>query len=347
MNNTDDELAAAFAAHVKKLLVEGESAPLPPKLQESDAFAEMRFVHDYLTHLRLALDDISQGRLSTGIPLQGFIGGALRNLQDSLLHLTQQIQQVGSGDFSCQIDFWGEFSLSFNNMVAQLNAALTALRQNEVELTRHANKLKREVVLKGEELTALTQSEANFKYMASHDPLTGVLNRRSFFDTAMLRLREACIAGEHCCVVLFDLDDFKSFNDRYGHLDGDEALRHVTDIVSASLRKNDLIGRYGGEEFACLFPLLDAEGGKEVAERMQRKVARQSVCTRQGEARLTISIGYLGVPPDTNEERSGMFWEKVLRQTDEYLYKAKRNGKNRVEGGVYQPEEAEAAVNPS
>lgn len=345
------DVAAALAEHIKKLLMDRDVDGMP---EIGKDYPDFVFVHDYIMQMRDVLDALARGNISVEIPTRGFTGATLKGLQASLLHLTWQIQQVGSGDLSCQIDHLGEFSSSFNDMVTQLDEALTSIKHKEEDLRRLADKLQDEVILRGEALNALRQSEANFKYMASHDPLTGVLNRRSFFDTALAMLREAGRTGEYCTIVLFDLDDFKRFNDTYGHLDGDQALRHVTTQVSGSLRKKDIIGRYGGEEFICLFPMMDAKRGHDLAERLRERVAKLPVSTQKGEVRVTISAGFVSVgtdAPGPGEARDAVFLEKVLRQVDGYLYKAKRNGKNRVEGGEYRPElildHSMGAVNPS
>ncbi|MDL2267923.1 diguanylate cyclase [Desulfovibrio sp. OttesenSCG-928-G15] len=344
MDSQEHDTTSTVLAHIRKLLVERDVAQMP---EVGEQYPDLVFVHAYIAELRRAVEGISRGELSMEITQRGFLCGTLKGLQARLLHLVWQLQQVANGDLSCQIDFMGEFSSSFNVMVAQLDSALTALRRKEDELTKLTDTLRHEVRLKGEALTALSVSEANFRYQASHDALTGVFNRRSFFELAGDELGQAANAGVPCCVALLDLDDFKQFNDTFGHLDGDEALRHVTAVISQGLRKQDIIGRYGGEEFVCLFPELDVKRARIVLERLRARVERNLVHTGRGPVPITTSIGFVCVVPEALaqspelDQKEGKnvsnseFLEKVLRQVDQYLYKAKNNGKNRVEGGCY------------
>lgn len=348
MDSNERDTTAEILAHIKKLLIERDIAEMPCG---GEQFPDLVFVHDYLVRLREELHDISQGELSVEISAHGVLSGSLKKLQARLFQLVWQLQQVANGDLSHRFDFLGEFSSSFNDVVTQLDAALTALRRKEDELTKLTDTLRHEVRLRGEALTALSQSEANFRYQASHDALTGVYNRRSFFDLAGEELRQAALAGQPCCIALLDLDDFKQFNDTFGHIDGDEALRHITKTVSLGLRKQDIIARYGGEEFVCMFPEMDLKRARAVLERLRARVEKNPVKSCNGVVPVTTSIGFVCVMPPPPEaepagaaqkgrkgdyfERDAAFLEKVLRQADAYLYRSKNNGKNRVEGGIY------------
>jgi len=327
MNNNGLPSSDLCLEHIKKLLLDAEPPVLLPEMQDVEI---LRFVHDYLVQLRILLKDFSTGNLSGDILLRGSVAGSLKALQANLLHLTWQIQQVAGGDFRHRVDFMGEFSEAFNSMVEQLDAALTALRQKEGELTRLTETLQQEIRLKNQALTALRLSAADFQYQAQHDSLTGVLNRRSFYDCALLELEKARSSGQYCGLALVDIDFFKKLNDTYGHLIGDIALHHVTKLARDTLRSNDLLGRFGGDEFMFFFTFRTKDTGRYVSERFRNAVAMTPLLTEKGAISLTVSIGIVCVPPELAEARDMEFLERVLRNADTALYRAKLRGRNRV-----------------
>lgn len=317
--------------HIEKLI----RAPAPPELPEGfEEDTRFHEIHDYFVELRAILNDFSRGELKNDIRLRGIMAGRLKALQANLLHLTWQIQQVAQGDFSQRVDFLGEFSDSFNDMVVQLDTAVTALKQKEEELTALTRTLQSEVEQKAAALTALRKSEANFRYLAEHDALTGALNRRAFFDAAIVEVERSRKIGGYCSIALLDIDKFKRFNDTYGHLEGDNALKHVTGVVKSALRQNDLLGRYGGEEFVVLFPATDKTVGRSVAERIRQTVGNTPVRLQSGEdVQITTSIGLANIPPDLSGKRDLPFLEEVLRHADRALYTAKINRNELVVSG--------------
>jgi diguanylate cyclase (GGDEF)-like protein len=161
------------------------------------------------------------------------------------------------------------------------------------------------------------------KTAASMDPLTGMLNRRGFAEaTARLMEREAS-AGRPATVLIFDIDHFKSINDRFGHPAGDEILKLFATIVVNTLRISDLSGRIGGEEFAAFLP-CSLEEGVVVAERVREAFERSGIVDETGPVDTTVSIGVAGGPARTE-------LEVLLAAADTALYQAKRSGRNRVE----------------
>jgi diguanylate cyclase (GGDEF)-like protein len=124
-----------------------------------------------------------------------------------------------------------------------------------------------------------------------------------------------------------DIDHFKNFNDTYGHLAGDETLRHVVRIVNAGLRKGDFLGRYGGEEFTIFFYRADEKVGVAIAERLRAALEANPVKLEAGDVQVTASFGVAesgGAAPDADEVRS------LVNNADIALYAAKRAGRNRV-----------------
>jgi diguanylate cyclase (GGDEF)-like protein len=160
--------------------------------------------------------------------------------------------------------------------------------------------------------------------MAVTDPRTGLANSRAF-DDELGRALAIADAGEANAVVIFDLDNFKEFNDRHGHAVGDEALRAFAGVVRGGLRDGDLAARYGGEEFAALLRGLDASAAAAVAERIRERTELIAIATGSGErATIRVSAGVAASPAH------GSTPEAVLFAADSALYAAKAMGRNRV-----------------
>ena len=175
------------------------------------------------------------------------------------------------------------------------------------------------------DITERKRTEQTLKELASRDPLTGVANRRHFFERAAEEHARSRRYGRPLTVLMLDIDHFKRINDRYGHTRGDEVLKTLCDTSRKRLREVDLLARIGGEEFAVMLPETDAEGARIVAERLRQSVAGLKVKTEGAEIRWTISIGAASlIPSDTAIE-------ECLRRADKALYRAKERGRNRVE----------------
>ena len=123
------------------------------------------------------------------------------------------------------------------------------------------------------DVTEQKRIEDQLRALATTDTLTGALTRRHFFDLAELEWTRSTRHRHPLCVALIDVDHFKTVNDRFGHGMGDEALRLVAETVRGKLRRHDLLGRYGGDELALLFPETPLEGARQVSDRIRRAVA--------------------------------------------------------------------------
>jgi diguanylate cyclase (GGDEF)-like protein len=163
------------------------------------------------------------------------------------------------------------------------------------------------------------------------DPLTEVANRRAFFEQGERLLRRAR-QGRHLVAVLaFDLDRFKTINDRFGHRTGDFVLKTFCDVATASLRPGDLFGRIGGEEFACLLPNASHAGGMQVAERIRARFAGLDVIVDGTTIDTTVSVGV------ASSEDQELSLPGLVAAADRALYDAKDRGRNRVELARSQP----------
>jgi diguanylate cyclase (GGDEF)-like protein len=167
------------------------------------------------------------------------------------------------------------------------------------------------------------------KTAASMDPLTSMFNRRGFSEACARLIEREANAGRPVTVLIFDIDHFKSINDRFGHPAGDEILKLFATIVINSLRISDLSGRIGGEEFAALLP-CSLEEGVLAAERVREGFAASGISVDEGPVDTTVSIGVAGGPAGTE-------LEVLLAAADTALYQAKRGGRNRVEAAEELP----------
>src|SRR5450432_3076650 len=167
------------------------------------------------------------------------------------------------------------------------------------------------------------------KTAASMDPLTGMFNRRGFAEATSRVIEREANAGRPVTAMIFDIDHFKSINDRFGHPAGDEILKLFATVVVNSLRISDLSGRIGGEEFAALLP-CSLEEGVIAAERVREAFADSGIVVEEGPVDTTVSIGVAGGPAGTE-------LEVLLAAADAALYQAKRGGRNRVEAAEELP----------
>jgi diguanylate cyclase (GGDEF)-like protein len=167
------------------------------------------------------------------------------------------------------------------------------------------------------------------KTAASMDPLTGMFNRRGFAEACSRVIEREANAGRPATVLIFDIDHFKSINDRFGHPAGDEILKLFAAVVINTLRITDLSGRVGGEEFAALLP-CSLEDGVIAAERVRAAFAASGIVADEGPVDTTVSIGVAGGPAGTE-------LEVLLAAADTALYQAKRSGRNRVEAAEELP----------
>ena len=170
------------------------------------------------------------------------------------------------------------------------------------------------------DVTERKHLENTLRMLSETDPLTGILNRRSFMEQAAQRLHELHTKREHAVLILFDIDHFKQLNDNHGHVLGDVILRELSALVSAHLRTGDLFARIGGDEFAVM--LTGLPESHSVEQRLPRLVASQTFASQHGGQTCTISLGAVRVLPTQVDV------DALLAHADQALYEAKRQGRN-------------------
>jgi diguanylate cyclase (GGDEF)-like protein len=183
------------------------------------------------------------------------------------------------------------------------------------------------VVGMAEDITEKKQMELELHRLATTDVLTQSSNRRHFFECANLAFDTACAKGEPLAFLLLDIDDFKDVNDSYGHLEGDQVLRRIAESGRGVLRRGDLFGRIGGEEFAAVLPGCAPEMALQVAERLGREIQELSFSYEGQAFSVTISQGLASL----TEADSTL--DSLFARADAAMYEAKRLGKNRVVAG--------------
>ena len=312
--------------HILALLHAPEAPELPLHLAGDPL---MRSLHKELLELRYTLLCFSDGNFSCDISFEGYVGCALQTLQTIMLHLIRQVLQVAEGDLSQRVEL-GEFSVIFNSTIHQLKDSLAHLKRKETELTQLADSLSREVEVRSAAMKALSRSEATFKYLAGHDPLTEVMNRRAFLEAIREKAQAAADAELPCSLALLDVDHFKQFNDANGHQAGDIALQTMVKVAAKELRLSDVMARFGGEEFIFFFPGAGISPAHAACERIRRAIAQKPMIWNCRELPLTVSIGLTEVPPGWKAPRDDVFLRRIISTADKALYKAKEEGRDRV-----------------
>jgi diguanylate cyclase (GGDEF)-like protein len=271
----------------------------------------------------LYLEGKKEGRLFWGLlMLAGCVYcGVLFFFVDEILvrrisRLSNEVAKITvSGDLSLRLNPGGADELS--SLARAVNTMLGAIQKAKVELL---------------------QAQESLRFHAEHDALTGVRNRRSIRDVLRKELARCRRERNTLGVILADVDHFKKINDHYGHASGDAVLVTVVQRIAATLRSYDLLGRYGGEEFLIIAPGCDLDLAQKLAERVRAAVGDEAIDL--GNQLATISLS-LGVTLGTAESDP----EFLVAQADTAMYRAKSNGRNRVEIGLDLPEEETLEAN--
>ena len=171
----------------------------------------------------------------------------------------------------------------------------------------------------------IVSTREQMRVLATHDALTGLLNRRAILETLKKELERSTREGTQLSVIMADLDHFKQINDTYGHLAGDAVLREAAQRLQASMRVYDAVGRYGGEEFLVVSPGCGLAEAAEQAERLRKRISKAAVHGLDCAIAVTMSLGVVTATAEVRQPGD------LLRLADDALYAAKHGGRDRVE----------------
>jgi diguanylate cyclase (GGDEF)-like protein len=180
-----------------------------------------------------------------------------------------------------------------------------------------AEKLSRELEME------VARQTKELKQLSRTDPLTGINNRRRFMELGQREIILHQRKRRSLSLLMMDLDHFKKVNDRYGHSVGDKALVAMAGLCLEEIRQSDILGRLGGEEFALILPETDLNRAREIAERIRSRLEESTKERTDGVPPMTVSIGVICYEPEESLDRG-------LERADEYLYKSKKDGRNRI-----------------
>ena len=204
----------------------------------------------------------------------------------------------------------GDLANTFNQMTNDLQHAYQDLNSQNIALN--------------EEITSRKHIEKELHQQATTDPLTGILNRRAFFEKANQEVARSQRYLKTLSILMLDIDHFKLINDNFGHHNGDKVLRRFAQEAKKPLRTNDYISRVGGEEFAITLPETDLASANKIAERVRHIVQELKIPIDQHLIDLTVSIGVAEYDPEETDIHP------TLQRADQALYRAKEAGRNRV-----------------
>ena len=284
----DDEQLFDQAIAALRSLITQATVPdsLSPELKEHGEFMEL---YQRLQDVRILTAALAAGDLGQSVRSKGYLVGTLKALQANLRHLTWQAKRIADGDLTQRVEFLGDFSEAFNSMVVALDAAQTELQQ-----------------------------------LAATDALTGLANRRKFFEVAEAEVQRSLRYGYFLSVMMVDIDYFKQVNDTYGHQVGDLVLQAVAAALNGQVRDTDLVGRIGGEEFCILLPDTPLKAALNVGSRLLDATRQLRIPVPDHELEVTVSIGL------TDWTRGDQEIATIMERADIALYQAKTSGRNRL-----------------
>jgi diguanylate cyclase (GGDEF)-like protein len=227
----------------------------------------------------------------------------------SLDEVKQAFEQNHSGHY--QKIHLSSYSDEFDGIVKEFNSMNLKLSETTVSLE----------VMK----TIVEERTHDLEQLSNTDPLTKVANRRALFERGKMELSREHRTHSNLSLVLLDCDYFKDINDQFGHQVGDSLLKHICKVCNQEIRDIDFLARYGSEEFVIILPDCDLNGGVEIANRIQRSLAKQCFNIENKEIEMTLSIGICKL---SDKHKN---FEQLINEADQAMYLAKKNGRNRIE----------------
>lgn len=292
--------------------------------------ADLTIAPQYLAALKkqkiLAIDDVETNSLIA--PLKdAMIEGKTRAVLDAPINVKNNVVGLFCLDSAStqhwsasEIEIIKEVTSYIEIAIRQANYVID-IEQMAAQLKKYNHSLEEQVKARTAEIEI---AKKKAETLALTDELTQLPNRRAFYQMAECQHSQAVRYCHSYCVMMFDIDNFKSINDTFGHAAGDKVLCSLADLVRKIIRKSDVIGRIGGEEFAMMLPETEIEEAKDMAERLRAHVEQCQVKFEQQTIRFTLSIG-VAQQPDYKQS-----FDSILAQADTVLYQAKASGRNKV-----------------
>jgi len=298
--------ATGYNAQLNKII--NETLARNGKLTESDL---EQIYETYLSHIKTTdrIDKVGARVVGEIDDVMVLLTGALSMSTSYDVSLTGATEKLSSAESREQIKAIAESLIKSTHEMRETNKAL------EARLTQSKD-----------EISNLQQSLEAIRAESFTDPLTGLGNRKYFDRMIDMAVQRALAHGESLSLLMFDIDHFKSFNDSYGHLTGDQVLRLVGISLKQTIKGQDITARYGGEEFAVVLPNTALRQALTVADHIRRAVMAKELKKKStGEilGRVTISVG-------VSVLKQGDDTDALIERADACLYAAKRNGRNRV-----------------
>lgn len=246
-----------------------------------------------------------------------------RKLSDSV---NEQIVEMGSSvESATRLD---DLKRLVRERIENVEQALAGYQRDEKQQVRAVSQeieqLRCTVRDVKDQLCKIEEERQELAERVRVDPLTGAANRLALDERLHQEMERMRRHGRPVSLAMVDLDRFKDINDKFGHVIGDKCLKEVVSRLSKGLRANDLLTRYGGEEFVVVLPETDAEQGREAAEKLRGLISGTEFMVRGGKLPVTVSIGVAQARP---QDTSG---SDLLSRADRALYDAKEGGRNRV-----------------
>lgn len=288
----------------------------PKLLQSSSIVSEIKSV----ISLRIALDKQSVKEMME----------SLDDVLDKLsLRLIEMIENSDSSTIEIQkikheLESYNDHSeKNFNITHKKLYTIAIALEENTKSLSRDLKSHNGEMKALGIKIQQLEKELEAAREESKEDFLTKLFNKRALDEFMNNKEAEFERYGHNFSIVLFDLDHFKSVNDNYGHDAGDAVLNAFAKILKSEARNVDIVGRFGGEEFMAILGETDSEGGAIFAEKVRKKVNNAKFIYKENRIELTVSCG-------VSERKKHTSLQNVIKSADEYLYQAKKDGRDQV-----------------
>jgi diguanylate cyclase len=298
--------ATGYNAPLNKII--NETLARNGKLTEADL---EQIYETYLSHIKTT-DRIDK----VGARVIGEIDDVMRLINDALgMSASYDATLTGATE-----------KLSHAESRDQVKTIVGTLVKSTHEMRDTNKALEERLMLSKTEISSLQQSLEAIRAESLTDPLTGLGNRKYFDRSIEMAVQNALANGEPLSLMMFDIDHFKSFNDSYGHLTGDQVLRLVGMSLRQTIKGQDITARYGGEEFAVVLPNTALRQALTVADHVRRAVMSKELKKKStGEilGRVTISVGVSMLKPGDDTDA-------LIERADACLYAAKRNGRNRV-----------------